>query len=580
MITLLLSLFAEVWFVDFEFRQPDGDIPEPVCMVARERKSGRLLRLWQDDLSKLSGPPWASGPNVLFVAYYASAEFGCYLSLGWPMPQRIVDLYAEFRCKTSGLKVPCGHGLLGALTYHGLDGIEGAEKESMRQLAMRGGPYSPEEREALLDYCQSDVDALAKLFDAMLPSIDVPRALLRGRYMAAAARIERTGTPIDVDICAMLEKHWDEIKLRLIDKVDKDYGVLEGRTFKRDLFSGYLIRKDIPWPHLDSGVLALDDNTFKMMAKSYPQLCALHELRRTLSGLRLGTLPVGKDGRNRCLLSAFRAKTSRNAPSTTKFVFGLPAWLRALIKPEPGKALAYVDWSQQEFGIAGALSGDEAMMEAYASGDPYLTFAKQAKAVPADATKQSHPEERGLFKVCALAVQYGMSACSLATQIKRQPVHARRLLELHRETYPVFWAWNDAAVDHAMLCGGLHTVFGWKVNVGPNANPRSLMNFPMQANGAEMLRLACCLATERGIAVCAPVHDALLIEADLDDIEAAVAQTQQCMLEVSRIVLNGFELRSDVKIVKYPDRYMDERGGDMWAAVMGILEDIGHESEN
>jgi hypothetical protein len=42
-----------------------------------------------------------------------------------------------------------------------------------------------------------------------------------------------------------------------------------------------------------------------------------------------------------------------------------------------------------------------------------------------------------------------------------------------------------------------------------------VMNFPMQANGAEMLRLACCLAIERGLAVCAPVHDAILIEAPL-----------------------------------------------------------------
>jgi hypothetical protein len=65
------------------------------------------------------------------------------------------------------------------------------------------------------------------------------------------------------------------------------------------------------------------------------------------------------------------------------------------------------DWEQQEFGIAAALSGDGAMIEAYATGDPYLTFAKQAGAVPPDVTKQSHPKER--FKVCSLGVQYGMS---------------------------------------------------------------------------------------------------------------------------------------------------------------------------
>ena len=60
-------------------------------------------------------------------------------------------------------------------------------------------------------------------------------------------------------------------------------------------------------------------------------------------------------------------------------------------------------------------------------------------------------------------------------------------------------------------------------------NPRTLFNFPMQANGAEMLRLACSLATEHGVEVCAPVHDAMLIHAPTDKLAHAVALTQHCM---------------------------------------------------
>src|SRR5208283_6051431 len=80
-------------------------------------------------------------------------------------------------------------------------------------------------------------------------------------------------------------------------------------------------------------------------------------------------------------------------------------------------AVAYVDWSQQEFGIAAALSGDRAMMDAYRSGDPYLAFGKQAGRIPADGTKQTHAAERDLFKTCVLGVQYGMGAASLAGRI-------------------------------------------------------------------------------------------------------------------------------------------------------------------
>ncbi len=211
------------------------------------------------------------------------------------------------------------------------------------------------------------------------------------------------------------------------------------------------------------------------------------------------------------------------------------------------------------------------MLDAYTSGDPYLAFAMQAGEAPADATKATHATVRESFKVCALAVQYGMGERSLAESLGKSEAFARRLLRLHRETYPTFWKWSQAATDHAMLIGELNTVFGWTIHVGPKANPRSLANFPMQGNGAEMLRLACCLATERGIAVCAPVHDALLVEGPAGEIEAVVAETQAARAEASRVVLGGVELRADSEIVRYPDRYMDLRGEKMWQTITSLL---------
>jgi DNA polymerase I len=248
--------------------------------------------------------------------------------------------------------------------------------------------------------------------------------------------------------------------------------------------------------------------------------------------------------------------------------------VEGLIRPEPGWGLAYVDYSQQEFGIAAALSRDPLMMEAYESGDPYLAFAKQAGAVPPEGTKQSHGAERDLFKACVLAVQYGMGEESLAHRIGQPAIEARQLLRLHRETYRKFWSWSDGTLDYAMLNGKLWTVFGWKVSVGTNPNPRFLRNFLMQGNGSEMLRLACCLAVESGILVCAPVHDAILIEAPLDQLDATVALTQEVMSNASACVLSGFRLRTDAEIVRSPHRYMDKRGKKMWETVEAILESI------
>jgi DNA polymerase I len=202
---------AGVWVVDFEFTAPPGERQTPICMVARELRSGRTIRVWQDQFER--EPPFPVGADALFVAYYASAELGCFRTLGWPMPARILDLYAEFRDHTSGLACPGGRGLLGALTYFGLDTIGATEKADMRAIAIRGAPFSESERADLLAYCESDVDALARLLPAMWPRIDLPRALLRGRYMAAVAAMEFTGVPIDVSTLGLLREHWETSRI-------------------------------------------------------------------------------------------------------------------------------------------------------------------------------------------------------------------------------------------------------------------------------------------------------------------------------------------------------------------------------
>ncbi len=569
-----LSNFRTVWFADFEFRAEPGERPTPVCLVARELRSNRLVRQWLTDEIP-NHPPFDVGPDSLLVAYYASAELGCCLALDWPMPKCVLDLYVEFRCLTNGKGTPNGWGLIGAMTYFGLDSMDATEKQSMRELAMRRGPHTLEERTDLLDYCQTDVDALPRLLDRMIGRIDMSRALLRGRYMRAVASMEHNGVLVDVETLRGLNEHWPAIQERLIERADPNGEVFDGRTFKADRWARYLVRHNIPWPKLPSDALALDDDTFRQAAKRDPELIGKwRELRNTLGKMRLSDLAVGSDGRNRCLLSPFQSRTGRNQPSNSKFIFGPSAWLRSLIKPAVGMSLAYIDYSQQEFGIAAAFSGDSNMMDAYRSGDPYLAFAKQAGAVPQDATKQSHKKERTLFKACTLGVQYGMGAESLAASIGEPLDIGRELLRLHRQTYPRFWRWSESAVDHAMLHGYLQTVFGWRLHVGADANPRSLANFPCQANGAEILRLACCLMTERGIGLCAPIHDAVLIEGPTDSIEHVVTEAQSAMREASAIVLGGFELETDAEIIYYPSRYSDERGVEMWNLVLAILAEL------
>ena len=565
------ALFREIWCVDFEFRADPGHHPWPVCMVAKEIKTGRVVRLWRNELLALNRAPFEVGTDALFVAYYSSAEFGCFLELGWPLPKNVLDLFVEHRVETNGEKTLCGDSLLGALSLRGLGHIDSGGKDEMRRLILNQQQWIEQEKRKILDYCASDVIGTAALFSRMAPSIDLPRALLRGRYMEAVARMERNGIPIDHKLHQHLIADWDRLKGQLVAAVDVDFGVYESTTFKANLFTEFLSARCIPWPKNPSGALKLDEDTFRDQARRWPELQPLHELRATLSGLRLTGLEVGSDGRNRCLLSPFRAITGRNQPSNSKFIFGPATWMRGLIKPPEGHGLAYIDFASQEIGIAAALSGDELMAEGYRDGDPYMAFAKAAKLAPPEATKATHKSIRDRCKSVVLGVNYGMGSDALASRAGITPAEAKELLRLHKETYRSFWRWSDDIVSAAMISNEMKTVFGWRRRIGREPNPRSLMNFPMQANGSEMLRIAAVAATEAGIEVCAPVHDAFLIAAPLHRLDDDIAKMRDVMSKAGRAVTGGLDIRTDAEVVRFPNRYMDDRGRAMWEKVAALL---------
>lgn len=563
----------QVWLVDFEFYQPEGEPPRPICMVAQNYFTGEMRHawLWDDPHPEC---PIPLGPDVLYVAYNAGAELGCHQALGWDLPVHVLDLYIEFRVLTCGRFPPGGHGLLGALNWFGLGDISAAEKDTMRDLAIRGGPYSANERAALLDYCTSDVKALAQLLPRMWAGIDLRRALIRGRYAKAASKVESTGIPIDTKIFAQLNNGWDHIRGRLTDEVNRNYGVFQGNSFKANLWADWCVAKGIPWPRLPSGALSLARDTFREMSRVHGEVQPIHELRTTLSALRLNKLAVGSDGRNRFMTGVFGAKTGRNTPSSTESVFGPATWIRSLIKPTKGMAVAYIDWGQQELGIAAKLSGDTAMQAMYNASDPYIAFAVLAGAVPPDATKKSHLHDRDIYKVCALAVLMGMEAYSLGVASGTCEATGRRLLRQHKDLFPKFWRWSDSQVDAAMLGRPLTSVYGWPLH--PNGDrPTTYRNFPLQANGADMMRLAAIAITERGIRLCAMVHDAFLIEAPAGGIEDAVKEARACMAAASRAVLGGFELTTEAQITSWPDRFIDKRGLSIWTTVNKLLGDFG-----
>jgi DNA polymerase I len=485
--------------------------------------------------------------------------------------RRISKLQQFFRAKRENES-----SLISVLTQFGIDHIDTEEKQKMREIAIAGGPRTPEEESNLLQYCETDVIPLVKLYKVLIGRGNLSQALGRGEYMKAVTQMQVTGTPIDVAKLREFREKWDAIKEALVSDIDSGFGVYIGTKFSHDRFENYISRAGLSWPRTESGLLRTDKETFKSQILSHPELAPLHELKSTLSLMRRESISVGSDGKNRTALHPFRSKTSRNQPGSSKYIFGAPSWMRSFVKPAPGNALAYIDYEQQEFGIAAALSGDKAMQAAYRSGDPYLAFAKLAKALPPDATSETHPTIRDLYKQACLGIQYSMQAKGLSERIGRSIEEAETLLGHHKTQFPDFWHWVDRVLTHMEFRGRLCTSSGWRVfrryYKFPARWRRSAQNWLIQSTGADLLRLVCCRATKAGIRVCGPVHDALLIEDSADHIDQTIAETREIMKRASMEVLSGFEIRTDAK--KFPDRFIDKRGVGMWERINELMASV------
>jgi DNA polymerase I len=179
--------------------------------------------------------------------------------------------------------------------------------------------------------------------------------------------------------------------------------------------------------------------------------------------------------------------------------------------------------------------------------------------------------------VLCLGTQYGMQRSTLATRLGVSDIEAHEMLQLHRGLFSQYWHWSEDWLHHSLSSGMMRTPFGWQCATGiSELSERSIRNWPIQSTCADIFRLAYVWGTRHGLTLIAPVHDAVLLEAPEDRIEDDVALMRELMRRASRVILNPtaggtFELRTDAKIIRHPDRFTDPRGTELWETVMRLL---------
>ena len=604
-------------FIDFEFTssaQPDVDV---VCAVLQTENSQPISYwLFRSDESKSEfAEAMKRIEGHTLVAFGALAECRALRSLGIdPLKYQWIDLYVEWRqlknhhdrFNFGWVKDSSGHVVLSkpysilhdchletsaslagcVLALLKLD-IDLDQKNLMRDLILsKGSPdavCSPQERQDILRYCAEDVRHLPKVLQKMssyyAKHFDMDRGEImkkRGRFIAALSGCEHLGTPLDMKSLNKLSANYDNILRDVYQSMNKVYPLYEetGKDFrfKSKLFKDLILELKLEneWPRTESGLLATDSESIEKY-RSFPQIEKLFQSRKIISSMRAIKIDaqeklmsrIGRDQQLRSFFGPLGTQTGRNAAKASHFILGMSNWLRILIMPSEGTSITGVDYSSQEFAIAAALSEDSNMREAYNSGDPYLYFGKKAGAIPADGTKNQFKRERDLFKSTTLGLQYGMASKSLARKLTHDIgrivtiEEAESLIELHQKIYPEFWMWSDYCWNKYLRDGCLETSDGW-VLFGHNSNSLSVKNFLVQGTGASIMRRALILATETGLDVMAPLHDALYIIHDQSD-KKAVDTLQVCMRTASREFVD-IDIRMDAKTFDRTTPWIEEKG--------------------
>jgi DNA polymerase-1 len=588
--------YAQLWAVDCEFTRDDhkpGPVA-PICLCAVEVRTGRTVRLWQDEMAGMVAPPFPIGPDSCLIAYAAGAEAMVFAAMGWPRPAAVVDLFAEFALlsnvmRDKGQSAGRPRPLMQAMRQYRLPFMDGEDKERWRALAINPPAiWSPELKGGMLDYCGEDADADRRLLLAMDAAghIDWPRAVWRGLASFEFGIIEHNGIPLD---CALYRKIVDSRKImmqRLIARLGLTELYPDGR-FNYQRLGRYLARHGIPWPRLASGVLATDKHTLRRMAELYPeQIGPIAELQATRKQLdRPASFPVGPDGRMRFWCHPYGTVTGRNKPRGKDNILAGPAWMRALIQPDPGTAIVFIDYSAQEVAIAAGLSRDANMQADYA-GDFHFAVAVAAGLAAPGVTGDAKKRARNRVKPISLGSLYGLGPHGVAAELGVTLEEAEAMLATHHRRYPAYWQMIEHTINQAVSTRRITSGLGWSMQVrgftrriGGQTKPvkvrrRALQNWRMQTVGAEMLRAAIAVLGREGFKILTTAHDAIIFEMSLATLDVDIARARDLMERVSLSLTRGVRVKTEATTIRPGERMIEPKAAKVWALIVELIEEV------
>ena len=415
------------------------------------------------------------------------------------------------------------------------------------------------------EYAAQDADVTQQLHRALHPRI-AGDAKLAYVYEAIELptrevlfRMERNGVLLDP---ARLAAQGRELGERLLALEQQAYQ-LAGGPFNlgspKQLGEILFERMKLPMvKKTATGQPSTDEDVLQTLAADYPlpklvlEQRALAKLKSTYTD-KLPQMVDARTGRVHTNFGQATAVTGRLA-STDPNLQNIPVRtpegrrIREAFVAAPGRLLVSADYSQVELRIMAHLSGDASLVSAFAEGaDIHRATAAEIFGVAMD---QVSPEQRRYIKAVNFGLIYGMSAFGLASQLGIERSAAQQFIERYFARYPGVARYMQRTRELAHAQGYVETVFGrrlWLPDINAGGGPRrqaaerAAINAPMQGTAADLIKLAMVAVQDwldrerRASKLILQVHDELVLEAPVDEVEEVKARLPRLMTGVATL---------------------------------------------
>ena len=229
--------------------------------------------------------------------------------------------------------------------------------------------------------------------------------------------------------------------------------------------------------------------------------------------------------------------------------FELGKQLRKVFKPEEGKLYIDADYSQIELRVLAHISNDEHMVQAFKNGeDIHVQAASKVFNTPIDEVTK---EQRSNAKAVNFGIVYGISDFGLGEQLHISRKKAKQYIDQYLEQYAGIKQFMTDVVEKAKQAGYVETQFKRRRYIPELSSSnymvrqfgqRAAMNTPIQGTAADIMKIAMINVLKElknrnmKSKIVLQVHDEMMIEATLDEVDEVKDLLKQCM--ESAIILN------------------------------------------